>query len=512
MNICLIKPPILHKGASFALMPSPPLGLAYIAGALKRYNHDLSVIDCSAAGISDVEYHSNGVYLFGLNIKNTVNRIPVNVDIVCISSMFTNNWLYERELIKAVKEKFSEAIVIVGGEHANAAPELCFTQSPIDYIVFGEGEETIVDLMQTIEAKGDFSKVLGIVFKKDGKLVFNKKRRRISAIENIARPAWELFPLDDYFKHEMSYGLFRGNTLPVMATRGCPYTCTFCSNPQMWGKKYEMRPAQDFVDELEYLYKTYNVVNFELYDLTAVIFKKWIVEMCQEILDRGLDITYQLPSGTRSEAIDYEVASLLYKSGCKNITYAPESGSERVLRDIKKRVKIDKMLQSISYSSKVGMNIKLNMIIGFPDDTHRDIWATIWFLIKCSWYGANDTAPAIFSPYPGSALFDRLQEEKKLNIYDDEYIYEIINSYDLWPGKIYCNNISSFMLKIYSFVILITFYASNFLFRPQRFFFTIRNLITQKHESRLEQILHKNFFKNFFGLTLFSKVKKHETF
>lgn len=509
MKICLIKPPILHKGASFALMPTPPLGLAYIASALKENGYELQVIDATAEGLDHIEKFKEGIFVFGLNKEKITQRIDTDVDIICFSFMFTNNWMYGRELIAEVGKSFPKATIIAGGEHVNAAPDYCLKQAPeLDFIVFGEGEETIVELVGAIANKTDTSLLEGIAYKNENHIVSNYKRKRKKDIEDIAWPAWELFPIRKYFDNRMSHGVYRGKTLPVMASRGCPYACTFCSSPQMWGRKYQVRPPSDFVDELEYLNKTYGAVNFDLFDLTAIIYKDWIIEMCKEIEKRGLDITYQLPSGTRSEAIDFEVATHLYNSGCKNITYAPESGSKSVLKAVKKKVKIKSMLDSIKYSSKAGMNIHLNMIIGFPDDTHKNIFETLWFLIKCSWYGANDVAIAVFTPYPGSELYDRLTQEGKLNIYDDKCVEEIIDSYDLWPSKVYSNHISAFWIKFYVFMLLISFYLSNYIFRPIRLFITLRNLIQNKHESRLEQILYKNFIKNALNVFTFSRYSK----
>ena len=97
----------------------------------------------------------------------------------------------------------------------------------------------------------------------------------------------------------------------------------------MWGRKYSLRDVKDFVNEMEYYYQKYNVVSFDFFDLTAIIYKDWIIELCDEIIKRDMKITYQIPAGTRSEAIDFDVASKLYQSGCKNITYAPESGSPK---------------------------------------------------------------------------------------------------------------------------------------------------------------------------------------
>ena len=497
MKVCLIKPPILHKGISFARMATAPLGLAYIAGALKKAGHTVQAIDASAQGIHEKQLFHKDIYLFGLSKERIAEMIDEQTDVICFGFMFTNNWLYDRELVTYIKQKFPLATLIAGGEHSNAAAELCLAQSPLDVVVRGEGEETIVELLKFIQPGQDLSEVKGIVYRdNNGAFIKTPARKRITSIKDIAWPAWEFFPVDAYFENKMTMGIYRGKTLPVNATRGCPYDCTFCSSPQMWGRKYEMRPPGDFVDELEHLHNTYGIDNFDLYDLTAIIKRDWILAMCKEILHRGLKINYQLPSGTRSEAIDYEVAQHLYKSGCRNISYAPESGSETVLKDIRKKVSIPNMLSSIRYSHKAGLNVKLNMIMGFPDDTHRDIWITMWFLVKCSWHGAHDAAPAIFSPYPGSLLYDRLATENKVNIYDDAYLYENIDSYDLFPPKMYCENISTLSLRLYIFVFLFVFYGTNYLFRPHRLLRTIYNLVTVRHESKIEQIIHVNVLKN----------------
>lgn len=507
MNICLIKPPILHKGASFALMPTPPLGLAFIAGALKAQGHHIHVVDASAEGAGEINHFRAEIYVFGLPKEQIVDLIPEDADCICFSFMFTNNWLYGREVVHAVRERFPDAILIAGGEHATAAPKFCLDQSPLDFIVLGEGEETIVELIDVLERNGDIDTVAGIAYQRNGEFVQRKNRKRITKVSDIPWPAWENFPLDKYFANRMTHGVYRGNTLPVMATRGCPYTCTFCSNPLMWGKAYEMRDPKEFVDELEFLHKTYSVVNFDFYDLTAMMVKEWIIEMCNEIVARGMKINYQLPSGTRAEVIDFEVAQALYQSGCINITYAPESGAPGVLHAVKKQVNIKEMLQSIKYANKAGMIIHLNMILGFPNDTHKDLWQTIWFLVRCSWYGAHDMAPAVFTPYPGSTLYNRLVKQGKLDLYDDNSIIEIIESYDLWPSRVYNEQMSETALKIYIFLFTLAFYGSNYIFRPNRLFKTIRNLITSKHESRLEQILYKNFIRNFLDIfTLRSKT------
>ena len=117
-------------------------------------------------------------------------------------------------------------------------------------------------------------------------------------------------------------------TVPILATRGCPYQCTYCSAPNMWLPRWIPRDPIKVVDEIEYYSKNFSAKNFPFQDLTAIIKKEWIKAFCEEIIKRNLNITWQLPTGTRSEAIDDEIASLLKKSGMTSMAYAPESGSE----------------------------------------------------------------------------------------------------------------------------------------------------------------------------------------
>ncbi len=499
MKICLIRPSVIHREVAFSHMPSPPLGAAYIAAVLKKAGHAVQVLDAAVEGFYDVEPFKFGTHIFGLNIPNTVQRIAEDTEVICFSFMFTNSWYLDREIVAAVRERFPRVIIIGGGEHATAVPEYCFNTAPaIDYIVMGEGEATISELMHAIVNGLPVDDIQRLAFRKDGVVQVNNSSRRIkrvNEVDDIPWPAWELFPLDKYFDYKVSYGVHRGNSLPIMASRGCPYDCTFCSSPQMWGKKYSLREVTDVVNEMEHYYTTFKVNSFDFFDLTAIIYKDWIIDLCNEIIKRGMDISYQIPAGTRAEAIDFEVADKLFKSGCKNITYAPESGSKRVLKDIRKRVNLSTIYSSIKYSNQVGVNIKLNIIVGFPDETHLDVWKTVWFLIRSSWYGAHDMYPGVFSPYPGSALYERLRQEGKVDVYDDDYIMQIINSHDLWPGKTYNDKMSSFAVKTYTLVMFAAFYGSNFLFRPQRLFKMIKNLAENKHESRAELVLSQTLTK-----------------
>lgn len=492
MKIFLINPPRLLIPLSAAMIPSPPLGLAFIAGALKEKNHDIKIIDAIAEAPLQYTRFKDDIILNGLNEFQISEIIDEDVEVIGLSLMFSGNWLHNKKLIEHLGEKFPNAKIIAGGEHISAAPKFCIeTTKHLDICICGEGEETIVEVIDCLENGLELSEIKGIVYRNlENKAISNPKRTRIKALDSINWPAWELFPLEKYRENGISFGVDKGvNSLPILATRGCPYSCTFCSSPSMWGTRYYMRNPDEVIKEIEYFHHTYNVRNFDFYDLTALIKKEWIIEFSKKLLTKNLDISWQIPAGTRSEVIDQEVAHYLYKSGCTNITYAPESGSKETLKKIKKKVSLDNMLQSISYSKKEKMNIKLNIIIGFPGETHIQIWQTILFVIKASWRGAHDMSPSIFSPYPGSELATKLAEENKINILNDDYFLKIIYADTFLKNHFYNNDIHYFYLRFYHLLLLVTFYSTNYIFHPKRLIITLKNLFLKKYESRAEMAI-----------------------
>lgn len=501
MNICLIIPPRLLKLFSLTQRPSPPLGVAFIAGALKAAGHKVTVIDAVGENPDQVIPFEKDVVSNGLSFEEIALRIPADTELIGLSLMFSGNWISNRLFIDFLDKNFKGIPVIAGGEHITAVPEFCMKQSPnLSVCVLGEGEETIIELINALETKDSLAAVSGIVFRDGQNIIKNTRRNRVKDIEKMPWPAWEYFPLDFYEKFGVSYGVAEGaRSLPIMATRGCPYSCTFCSSPDMWGTRYYMRSPVDVANEIEYMTRDLRVSNFDFYDLTAIIKRDWIIDFAKEILNRGLKITWQIPAGTRSEAIDAEVARYLYLSGCRNITYAPESGSPEILKKIKKKVIPARMLESIRHSYLEKMNVKINIIIGFPDEKRKHLFETMWFLIKASWYGAHDMVPSIFSPYPGSELFNRLVKEGRIDMNKDDYFWEIIYVDTFFQSDFYNNHINKYSLQFYNIAFLLVFYASNYLFRPQRFFRTVRNLVTGRLESRAEMTLGEILKRNTTG-------------
>jgi radical SAM superfamily enzyme YgiQ (UPF0313 family) len=252
--------------------------------------------------------------------------------------MFSVEWLVVRRLIEAIRRAFPRTLLVVGGEHVTACPDYTLTDCPaIDVGVLGEGEESIVDLAAAHADGRDLATVNGIVFRQGGSLVRTPHRTRIRTIDDIPEPDWTLFPVETYIDNALTHGANLGRSMPILASRGCPYECTFCSSPLMWTTFWTARRPELLVREMKKYMARYGVTNFDFYDLTAIVKKDWILQFGRLLLSEGLQITWQLPSGTRTEVIDAEVSRLLFESGCRIINYAPESGSPPELKRSRRR-------------------------------------------------------------------------------------------------------------------------------------------------------------------------------
>jgi radical SAM superfamily enzyme YgiQ (UPF0313 family) len=495
MKALFINPhKLIPRSFSLTQRPSPPLGLAYIAGAVEKQGFHVTVIDCVAEApdhyflFDDYE----DILALGIGFEEMFDKLDTDYDLIGMSCMFSNNWLINRYLLNLLKQHYPEAVVIIGGEHASPIPEYCLNDCDgLDIVVTGEGEETISELAMLLKEKKSFNNIDGIVYKVRGaekNVISNPRRKRIKEINAIAPPAWHLFPLQKYFDNNISYGIAYGRSLPITATRGCPYECTFCSSPQMWSTKYTVRSMENVIAEIKYLNATFGITNFDFYDLTLIITESWILDFCAAVKREGLKITWQIPAGTRSEAITSEVAMALKDSGCKNISYAPETGSKKMLAAIKKKITIPKILNSIDQSYKAGLDIKLNMMIGYPDERISDIFKTYLFLIKASYYGATDATPTMFNPYPGTCLFDELLKRNEINLSDD-FFKKIVFSQSLHHLNNYNRYYSKPLMIFLLFLGYLFFYGSNYIFRPLRMLRLFINVATHNYQTRGEYML-----------------------
>lgn len=489
-RITLVRPPAVASLHAYSLAIVPPLGPAYVAAALESAGHQVTVID--ALGEAPLARHPSAHPLLvaqGLTIAEIVARIPPDTQGIGVSVMFSQQWPHVAAIIRAARAAFPVVPIFVGGEHATATWKYLLEHCPeVTLCVLGEGEETAVDIAAWIAHGGSLEDIAGIAYRLDGVPHRTAPRRRLRDIDQIPRPAWHLFPLETYLSNGYGHGVNRGRSIPMLATRGCPYQCTFCSSPEMWTTRYYLRSVASVVDEIGDYVERYGLANVDFEDLTAFIRRDWILDLCAELQRRGLRITYQLPSGTRSEALDADVLAALWQSGCRNLTYAPESGSPRTLERIKKKVRPERVLESMRIAKRLGVNIKANLMIGFPDETRRDLLRTVQFGLKAAWIGVDDIPLFPFSPYPGTALYDELRADGTLPPPDDDYLAGL-GYMDITRTSSMSRHIGTTELNLYRILGMGAFYAISYARYPARILRTLRNVVADRSETVLEQRL-----------------------
>jgi radical SAM superfamily enzyme YgiQ (UPF0313 family) len=230
----------------------------------------------------------------------------------------------------------------------------------------------------------------------------------------------------------------------------------------MWTTRYVLRPPTEVVDEMQTYVERYKATSIEFYDLTAIVKRSWILEFAAELKRRTLGVEWQLPSGTRSEALDEEVLKALKEAGLKFVVYAPESGSPRMLKIIKKQVNLDKMLASIRAAKRQGLVVKVNFVVGFPDETRRDIWRSLFFAWTLALMNVDDCNVSLFSPYPGSELFARLQKEGRITALDDSYFENLMMQFDFRKSETYCNHVKSGEIAALRVIGMMGFYGLSY--------------------------------------------------
>lgn len=491
LRVCVVRPPTLTSVGAVGQDAVPPIGPAYLTAALVEAGHEVSTVDAVGEALDQytrMPSHKD-VLVHGLLDHEIVERIPKDVEVIGVSSMFSVEWPVTRATIEHIRAAFPDALLVLGGEHLSAAPEFSLRDCPaLDVGVMGEGELTIVELLGAFAASSDFGAIPGIVYREGDQIRRTGERARIRQIDAIPQPSWSLWPVESYMERELTHGINLGRCMPLLASRGCPYQCTFCSSPQMWTTLWKARKPELVIAEIKQYMRTYGATNFDFYDLTAIVKKSWIVEFCQLLEQEQLDITWQLPSGTRSEAIDSEVAQWLYRSGCRSMNYAPESGSKQELARIKKKCSVDTMLESMRGVHAAGIEIKVNFIFGLPGETWHDVGQTFKFLAQLAWMGVDDVACFPFSAYPGTEMFDELVGSGKIEM-DEDYFIGLLGYTDLPNSVSYSEFISSRQLALLSMAGIASFYSLNYLLRPWRALRFLYDALLRRNSSKLSMAL-----------------------
>jgi radical SAM superfamily enzyme YgiQ (UPF0313 family) len=381
MNICLIFPPVWGDIKEFAAI-FPPHGLLCIAGYLERAGHNVSVIDC---------------VIEQLDHSTLEQRIrDMSPDVIGVSILSSSR--YSGFDCASIAKKVSKNILTVfGGVHATWYDREILERYPdIDVVVRGEGEATFLDLIESSNRRD----VLGITYREDGHIVQNSDRPQIADIDTIPFPAFNLVPMEKYFKQAKKYEKFRrAPASMIMTSRGCLAKCIYCSTPAMW-RGMRMHSPEYVVANIEYLQKNWGVKDLLVYDDTFPLSRKWFNDFYRMYKAKELDLTFRCLS--RVTAVDQETLRKMKELGCYFIHYGIESGSDKILKRIKKGINTTQIKKAFDETNKAGIMPGMFLMIGFPDEELSDIYETLKVARTLKAY---DLGFAITMVFPGTELW-----------------------------------------------------------------------------------------------------------
>ncbi|EKD28399.1 MAG: hypothetical protein ACD_79C00311G0005 [uncultured bacterium] len=414
MKILLINPHyyLVKKITSFErfFTPIPILGLAYLASVLKNNGNDVHIID---------DY----VDRFGVNgiIKYIEQDNPDIIGISCLTP-YADDTYY---LSKKIKEKFPDKFIIMGNKHADYYANEIVSERIADIVIHGEGENTIVDIVNAVRSKNSFSVVKNITYSDGLKPIRNLEKNTVDNLDTIPYPAWELLKLDAYFPGAtVSTGGHKH--LPLLMSRGCPYSCIYCS--QEFGNTVRIRSIQNVIGEIITFYEKFNVDSFVICDANFPLNKKYALDFCNTMINEGLSKKIKWATETRPDLLDEELVCNMKKAGCTKILMGFESGSDRILNVLNKKFSTEDSKSAVKLLNKFSVSVNGLFVIGNPTETKDEIKKTINFSKKL---GIDYAKFNLFVPYPGTPAFENLEIRSRINAKNFRYFYSYPDNYDL---------------------------------------------------------------------------------
>jgi len=429
MNILLIQPPV----EDFYNTPirTFPLGLAYIAGALRAQNFSVAILDCHEpqvkiplplpeefSFIKDF-YPSRDsspfclfstYYHFGLSWEQIEEEIRQRrPDIVGISSNFTPYFNEAFRVAQIAKKVDTRIKTIFGGAHVNSMPERVLAHSEIDFIVCGEGEKRFVELVTCLrdarEVKGE-----GIGYKKNGKIFVSKASERIDNLEEIPLPAFDLLHMEKYMIGNKRYAM-------LLTSRGCPQECTFCSTHLTMGKKFRIRSAQSIVDEMVHVYKEHTVRIFDIEDDNFTYDRERLVYFLDRVKKTfpNNDIQLKAMNGLSLRNLDDETLKMLAQCGLHELNIALVSHSQQNITTLQRPHAFEEFDAVIQKTRALDMFITAYIILGLPDDSLDTMCDSICLLSSRPVL----IGPSIFYPTPGTKIYTQLKRRRV--VCDEKY-------------------------------------------------------------------------------------------
>ena len=409
MKVVIVNPPLLSQYSDFfsSGIPYFPIEAAYLASSLQKAGHEVTVIDAFGVRPNRLYWHDKKSFVQGLTSEEIIAKIPQDVDAICFYASLVTSHPLNLDAVRVFKQKFPliPAIIFENSQQVYAysltAKLQDFFKAGYDYVVTGEPEERVPQLLEEISG-GKPITVDGVGYKLNGKPRLNPKKGFIKDLDGLPFPAFELFPLKNYWNLRYSHGPFSGPYLPLLTSRGCPYGCKYCVIPATNQRLWRVRSPKNIVDELEYIGKKFGVTDFHWEDLNPTVDKRRIEVMCKEILDRKLKVTWKFSAGTKIDTFDENTLEWMEKAGCVYVSFSPESGSPAVLKLMAKPFVHEHAVRMTKRMHEANVRSQACFVLGFPGETDANLQETWDYLKLLTKNGLDETSLFIMAPIPGA--------------------------------------------------------------------------------------------------------------
>jgi len=376
--VALVNPPYPSEAAQSVFLP---LGIGYLAAVLEKEGYPVDVVDCQTKKYTPQALEEKFRSL--------------NPDIVGITSA-TVTYLPALEVLKSAKVAVPKALTLMGGPHVSVLDQQALSDSPdLDIVVRGEGEQTMLELARFVSEQGlmfGLSAIQGITYRSNNQTFSTTDRAFLPDIDNLPHPAHHHFDTN-------MYKLFGVNYMPIITSRGCPSACTFCLASKMCGHKFRGRSPSKVVDELEWLRDEFGAGAFAFYDDTFTYDLQRAYAICDEMQKRKINLPWDCR--TRVDRVSRELLAKLKATNCQLIHFGVESGSQEMLKLMRKGTTVELNAQAIQWAKEAGISVAVSLVIGYPTETPEMLEQTIEFLYKTK---PDYVYMCEAVPYPGTEL------------------------------------------------------------------------------------------------------------
>lgn len=392
----------------------PPHGLMYLAACARqeRPDHEYRIFDMMA------ERAGPGA------IRPVLEEFKPRL--VAIHAMsFQASCMHA--LAAAIKDWDPQCTVAVGGPHPSAAPDLVLADPNIDLAGIGEGEQTMVEIIDRLDNNKDLAGIAGTAVARDGEIVFGPERPPIDDLDSLPFPAWDLVSLPRYFTDVMLNQndiTFRRELTTIFTSRACPFRCIFCHN--MFGKKYRERSVENVLAEMEALQRDHGIREIHIIDDCFNMKPERARAIMEGIGERGLDFKLAFPNGIRGDRLPDDLIAAMTRAGVYKANFGIESGSERVQKLIKKGLSLEALKEGVERAARAGIFCHGFFMLGFPGESREEMEQTIDFACSTRLHTAGF---ALLSPFPGTEVHRMaLEMGIKVEFDPDETSYQRITS------------------------------------------------------------------------------------